>query len=83
MKKEYLGVLSVGLIIFGQAIDSLNGSLALPISNPFQFLSSQILTTYPLTALSVSLKVLAIVLICLFFAAWRCFILFSSWPPNS
>jgi hypothetical protein len=62
MKKEYFAITVAGLIIFGYALDSISGPVSLAITNPFLFLDSDILSTYPLTAVSIGVKTLAIII---------------------
>ncbi len=61
MKKEYFIFLIIGLVIFGYVLDSISGPVFLTIRNPFLFLSSDILSIYPLTAVSIGAKTLAII----------------------
>ena len=63
MKKEYLIFVVLGLIIFGSVLDSISGPVALSIRNPFLFLGGEVLSIYPLTAVSVAAKVLAIIIV--------------------
>lgn len=60
MKKEYLILLIMGLYIFGQVLDLVGGAVSLPIKNPFEFLQSPTLSTYPFLAVSVFVKILAL-----------------------
>ena len=62
MKKEYFAFAIAGLIIFGYALDSISGPVELAIRNPFLFLDSKIISIYPLTAVSIAAKTIAIVI---------------------
>lgn len=53
MKKEYLIVTTVGLLLFAQALDYFSGFVRLNILNPTQFLNPEILKHYPMTAVSI------------------------------
>lgn len=56
MKKEYLGVIIIAAFILGYVLDLIAGPLAISLKNPFDFLKQPIISIYPLTALSISLK---------------------------
>lgn len=62
MKKEYILFFATGLFIFGYVLDSISGPIVLAIKNPFLFyLNSEILSVYPLTAVSIGVKILTII----------------------
>lgn len=62
MKKEYVLVVIVGLFIATYALDNLVKPISVNITNPYQFLGENYLTTYPLTTASTVIKVAALFL---------------------
>lgn len=66
MKKEYILVAVIGMVILSLALDNLGGTLRPTVQNPFEYLNKETLTTYPLTSASIILKTLAIFLGTLF-----------------
>lgn len=62
MKKDYLWFTIVGLFIFGYVLDQISGPISFPSKNPYAFLSSSFLSTYPLTAVSIAAKALGLML---------------------
>lgn len=60
MKKDYFWFTIIGLLILSYVLDSIAGPLALNLKNPFQFLSGPLLSTYPLTAVSVAAKAVSL-----------------------
>lgn len=61
MKNEYIIASALGLFVFGYIIDWL-APVTLSLSNPFLFLDAELISTYPLTAVSVGLKTLGLFL---------------------
>lgn len=53
MKKEYIFVFAIILIALAYGIDSISGKLILNVKNHFQYLSSPLITQYPLTTLGI------------------------------
>ncbi len=64
MKKEYIVIFSVGLIILAYVLDAIVNPLALStvLPTPYHYFTKDIITTYAFTFTSVFLKALAIFL---------------------
>lgn len=62
MKKEFVALGILGLFIFGYVLDYLAGPLSLVIKSPFAFFTTEMLTKYPFTAVSIFIKTLALAL---------------------
>lgn len=60
MKKEYLLAITVGFFILAQVLDYLAGPVYFSLSSPYQFLNHLYLNQYPLTAVAIGLRSLAI-----------------------
>ncbi len=60
MKKEYFVILAVAFFILSYVLDLLGGSVSLPLKNPFELLTQQMLSTYPFTVVSIAFKTSAI-----------------------
>jgi len=65
MKKEFLFIFSVVLIGLAYVIDFISGRLLLPVKNPYQFLTSPLMSQYPLTTLGIFARCIG-----LFFLVW-------------
>ena len=50
----------IGLLIFSFVLDRISGSITLNVRNPYQFINASILSMYPLTAVSVAAKAVAL-----------------------
>ncbi len=62
MKKDYLIYIFVGLAIFGYVLDFISGPVSIPLNNPYEFLNQEVFSIYPLTAVSIAAKTLAIII---------------------
>ena len=60
IKREYTFVTSVTLLVISSVMDRINGPLKITIKNPYAFLQPKVLNTYPFTAVSIILKVIAV-----------------------
>lgn len=58
-KKEYVFVTSITLFFISQVMDRINGPLVLKLETPYAFINLKHLSTYPFTAVSILLKVIA------------------------
>lgn len=63
MEKKYLIFTVAGLVIFGYVLDYVSGPIYLTLENPFAFLQKESISMYPLTAVSIAAKTLAIVIV--------------------
>lgn len=62
MKKEYLFIFAVSLLIFTYVVDSISGSVNLTIKNPYAFLDTIIMSKFPLTVVGVFTRSLGILI---------------------
>lgn len=60
MKKDYFWFTVIGLLIFGYVLDRISGPISLGIKNPYLFLKTTTLMTYPFTAVSIAAKAIAL-----------------------
>ena len=60
MKKDYVWFTIIGLLIFSFVLDRISGPITLNVRNPYLFINSFTLSTYPLTAVSVVSKAIAL-----------------------
>jgi hypothetical protein len=60
MKKDYIWFTIIGLLVFSFVLDRISGPIALNVRNPYLFINSFTLGTYPLTAVSVAAKAVAL-----------------------
>ena len=60
MKKDYFWFTIIGLLIFSFVLDRISGPITLNVRNPYLFLNSTVLSTFPLTAVSVAAKAIAL-----------------------
>lgn len=60
MKKEYLLAITIGFFVLAQVLDYLAGPVYFTLSSPYDFLKSLHLNQYPLTAVAIGLRSLAI-----------------------
>lgn len=63
MKTEYLLATALGMFGFGYVLDLISGPFTIALQNPFVFLSTQYLTTYPFTAVSIAAKTVSIFIV--------------------
>lgn len=63
MKKEYVFILAFALIVLAYAIDSISGRIALTVKNPYQFLTSPLMSQYPLTSLGIFSRTIGLFLL--------------------
>jgi hypothetical protein len=62
MPKEYVLILIVGLFLFAYLLEAVVDPLNLPLSNPYQFLTSAHLGKYPFTTAVIAIRSLAILM---------------------
>lgn len=62
MEKKYFIFTAIGLVIFGYVLDYISGPIYLVLTNPFSFLEQASISMYPLTAVSIAAKTLAIII---------------------
>jgi len=62
MKKEYFIFIIAGLVLFQYILDTVSGPIGLNIKNPFMFLQFDIISIYPLTAVSIGVKAIALLI---------------------
>lgn len=60
MKKEYLFIFAVSLLILAYVIDSISGPVKMTLKNPYQFLDQIIISHFPLTAVGILARSLGI-----------------------
>lgn len=60
MKKEYLLAITIGFFVLAQVLDYLAGPIYFTLSSPYDFLNRLYLNQYPLTAVAIGLRSLAI-----------------------
>ncbi len=60
MKKEYLAVFIIALIILSSVLDFLAGPFKPVLKNPFDFFQPAIISVYPFTAVSIGIKTILI-----------------------
>lgn len=65
MKKEYIFIFSLVLIVLAYGIDSISGRIALTVKNPYQFLTSPLMSQYPLTTFGIFSRTIG-----LFLSVW-------------
>jgi hypothetical protein len=53
MKKEYLFIFAVSLLILAYVIDSISGPVKITLRNPYQFLDQIVISRFPLTAVGI------------------------------
>lgn len=63
MKKDYLWFTILGLLLFGYVLDQIAGPITFTAKNPYAFLAGPTLSTYPLSAVSIATKAVALMLI--------------------
>lgn len=69
IKKEYQFIIIVVLFLASYSLDWINGPLKLAIKSPYNFITPEILSQYPFSAVSVVIKIIAV---------WLSFLLVSS-----
>lgn len=62
MKKEYLLIFTIALLIMAYVIDSISGSISLTLKNPYQFINQTIITKFPLTTVGIMARSLGILI---------------------
>jgi hypothetical protein len=60
MKKEYLFIFAVSLLILAYVIDSISGPVIITLKNPYQFLNQVFMVRFPLTAVGILARSLGI-----------------------
>lgn len=60
MKKEYTLVTVIGLFLFAYILDLVSGPIGVVIRNPIVFLTPEILSRYPLTAVGIFARAFAV-----------------------
>lgn len=60
MKKEYLLAFTIGFFVLAQVLDYLAGPVYFSLNSPYDFLNRFYLNQYPLTAVAIGLRSLAI-----------------------
>ena len=63
MKKEYIFIFAFVLIVLAYAIDSISGPIALTVKNPYQFLSSPLMSRFPLTTFGIFSRTIGLFLL--------------------
>jgi len=63
MKKEYLLILAVGMVILAYVLDAVVNPLSLRLSTPYHYFTPTIISQYPFTTVSIVLKALAVVIL--------------------
>jgi hypothetical protein len=53
MKKEYVFIFAISLLVLAHIIDSISGSVSLTLKNPYQFLDQSLIIRFPLTAVGI------------------------------
>lgn len=60
MKKEYFLAIAIGFFILAQVLDYLAGPVYFPLSSPYSFFNQLYLNQYPLTAVAIVVRALAL-----------------------
>ncbi len=60
MKKEYLFIFAVSLLILAHVVDSISGPVSITIKNPYQFLSQIFIARFPLTTVGIIARSLGV-----------------------
>ncbi len=63
MKKDYFWITVVGLLILSYVLDQISGPIGLKLKNPYLFIQQTHLSMYPLSAVAIAAKSIAITLI--------------------
>lgn len=62
MKKEYLFIFAISLLILAYVIDSISGPVNIVLKNPYQFLSQTFMARFPLTTVGIIARSLGVFL---------------------
>ena len=60
MKKEYLAAIILGLFLLAYIFDTIAGPVSFVLKSPFEFLQGDLLSRYPFTAVSITIKTIAL-----------------------
>src|SRR3989344_6024116 len=63
MKKEYLLILAVGMIILAYVLDAVVNPLSLRLATSYHYFTPEIISQYPFTTVSIVLKALAVFIV--------------------
>jgi len=63
MKKEYLLILAVGMVILAYVLDAVVNPLTLRLSTPYHYFTPETVSQYPFTTVSIVLKALAVFIV--------------------
>lgn len=63
MKKEYLLILAVGMVILAYVLDAVVNPLTLRLATPYHYFTPEIISQYPFTTVSIVLKALAVFIV--------------------
>jgi len=63
MKKEYLLILAVGMVILAYVLDAVVNPLTLRLASPYHYFTPETISQYPFTTVSIVLKALAVFII--------------------
>lgn len=60
MKKDYFWITVLGLIILSYVLDQISSPISVRLRNPYAFITQVNLSTYPLSAVSIAAKAIAL-----------------------